>query len=138
MTITRRIALAITMLLIALGGTFTATAGPAAAAPTPTPGASTFAVPGSCANTSLCGYNNDQFSTSGGYEWIPAAAGQCETVGLRNQWTSVYNNGGRTVKLYKQVGCTGGVWTLTSGDSLRNMSLYQPSWNDNIESVRWS
>lgn len=96
------------------------------------------AAPDGCANSSLCGYVDQQFNTDHGYEWIPAQAGVCETVGLRNRWTSVYNNGGRTVKLYKQVGCVGGVWTLPSGDSLRNMSLYQPSWNDNIESVRWS
>jgi hypothetical protein len=126
MTIRRTVALIATFLLT-VGGVLAVTASPAAAAP-----------PSTCANLSVCGYDEDQFDPSGGYEWVTGAAGSCQNVGLNDQWTSVYNNAGRTVRLYRDANCGNGVWTLSSGSSLSNMGLWQPSWNNRISSVRMS
>lgn len=127
MTMKRMIAFALTALL-AVAGTLMITASPAAAA-----------APSNCANSSVCGYDLSQFNgTSGNYEWVTGTAGSCQPVGLNDKWTSVYNNAGRTIRLYRDANCGDGVWTLTSGDSLRNMGLYQPSWNNKITSVRFS
>lgn len=104
-----------------------ALAAPASAAP-----------PGNCANNSVCGYVNQLYSTAGGYEYVTGSAGSCQNVGLNDSWTSVFNNTGHTVRLYRDANCGNGVWTLANGDGLRNMSLYQPSWNDKISSVRMS
>jgi hypothetical protein len=113
-------------LILTLAG-FLTFASPASAAP-----------PAGCANQSICAYVADQYDRSEGYEWMPVRpAGTCEDVGLPNSWTSVYNNTGRSVRFYKNYGCGNGVWTLAAGSSLRNMALYQPSWNDNIQSVRF-
>lgn len=121
MTIARRFFAVLALALVGILGL----ASPAMAAP-----------PTSCTNSSVCGYGRHQFSTAEGYELSPVrSAGTCENLGLRNQWTSVYNNSGRTIRMYKNTGCGGGHWELPSGDSLRNMALYQPSWNDNIESI---
>ena len=126
MTIYKRIAAVLAAIVLGLGGVLVVSS-PAAAAP-----------PGGCTNSSVCGYAADQYARNEGYETIPnSGAGVCENVGLPNRWTSVYNNSGRTIKLYKNVNCGNGVWTLASGGSLRNMALYQPSWNDNIESFRF-
>lgn len=126
MTLSRRIAAAVAILAVSLVSAL-AVASPASAAP-----------PSSCTNSSLCSYVAQQFSTSQGYELNPVQSpGTCDNVGLPNSWTSVYNNSGRSVRMYKNPNCSGGVWTLASGDSLRNMSLYQPSWNDTIDSIRW-
>jgi hypothetical protein len=126
MTIRRTAAMVATFALT-LGGTIAFTASPAAAAP-----------PSSCANNSVCGYNNSGFQTAGGYEWVTGAAGSCQPVGLNDRWTSVYNNFGRTIRLYRAANCSDGVWSLASGDSLTNMATWQPAWNDKITSVRLS
>jgi len=126
MTISQRVTAAVAALLLSLAGIFVISS-PAAAA-----------VPGSCANNSVCGFVDQQFQTTHGYEWVAGTPGSCQNVGLNDSWTSVYNNAGRTVRLYRDANCGNGVWTLTSGDSLRNMGLYQPSWNDKISSVRMS
>lgn len=126
MTIRRTAAVAATFTL-ALGGTLAATSTPAAAAP-----------PANCANNSVCGYAAPNYATVDGYEFVTGSAGSCQNVGLGNKWTSVFNNTGRQIRLYKNINCGNGVWSLPNGDGLSHMALYQPSWNDNIESVRLS
>lgn len=96
------------------------------------------APPDTCANTSVCGYVAGQYHPAEGYEWLPARTyGVCENVHYQNAWSSVFNNSGRTVRLYKGANCTGGVWVLGNGDGLCCMSLWQPSWDDNFASIRW-
>lgn len=127
MTFLRRAVSLLAALALAASLTVAATGSPAMAAP-----------PSSCANSSLCSYGQQLYGTAEGYEWNPSSPGQeCESIGLPNQWTSVYNNGGRTVRMYKGAGCTGGYWSIGGGGYLRNMQLYQPAWNDNIESIRF-
>jgi peptidase inhibitor family I36 len=123
----RRIAAAAVAFTLTLFGALAVTASPAAAA-----------VPQSCTNNSVCGFGANQFNLYEGYEWIVGAVGSCQNVGLNDSWTSVYNNFGRTVRLYRDANCGNGVWSLASGGSLSNMALYQPSWNDKISSVRLS
>lgn len=127
MTFIKRAVALLAALTLGTGLTLAATGAPAMAA-----------APVSCANSSLCGYNNQQYDTSGGYEWNPSSpGGECESIGLTNQWTSVYNNGGRTVRMYKGPNCTEGYYVIAGGGYLRNMQLYQIAWNDNIESIRF-
>lgn len=96
------------------------------------------AAPASCANSSLCGYGAQLYNTNEGYEWNPSSpGGECEATGLTNQWTSVYNNSGRTVRMYKGPNCTEGYYVVAGGGYLRNMFLYQNAWNDNVESIRF-
>lgn len=123
----RRILTAVVASVALLAGGLAVTASPAMAD-----------VPANCANSSLCSYGAALWRTSEGYEWNPSSPGQeCEAIGLTNQWTSVYNNSGRTVRMYKGAGCTGGYWSLAGGGELRNMGFYQPAWNDEIESIRF-
>jgi Peptidase inhibitor family I36 len=133
----RRMAAIAATLALLIGAFVGVTPSVASAGPTAPPPV-VLAAPGSCTNSSLCGYNRHQYSTAEGYELNPVgSAGDCEPVAFNDQWTSVWNNSGRSVRLYKDAGCSGGVWTLSNGDGLRNMSLYQPSWNNEISSYRW-
>lgn len=123
----RRILATLSVFLVTLMGALVVSAQPAAAA-----------APGNCANSSVCGYGDRSYTTGQGYEFATfPGAGVCDNIGLPNQWTSVYNNSGRTVRLYRNANCGNGVWTLTSGSGLNNMGLWQPSWNNTIESIRW-
>ena len=121
---TRRLAAATAAIALALTGSLMI-ASPASAAP------------GNCANSSVCGYGDTEYRTGQGYEFVTGSAGECVNVGLRNTWSSVFNNAGRTVRLYRNVNCANGVWTLSGGDGLSAISLFQPSWNNTIESVRF-
>lgn len=110
----------------------------AASAPAPSAAALAEAPPSSCANQSLCGYGRINYGTDLGYEYMPARSfGTCENVGLRNQWSSLYNNGGRTVRVYKGLGCTGSYLTFYNGQNVQNMYASYPTYNDQIESVMW-
>jgi hypothetical protein len=123
----RRLLATLSAFMIMVAGVLVFSAGPAAAA-----------VPAGCTNNSVCGFVGDQYAQSEGYEWVNGAVGSCQNVGLNDSWTSVYNNFGRTVRLYRDANCGNGVWSLASGAGLQNMGIWQPSWNDKISSVRLS
>lgn len=96
------------------------------------------APPASCTNSSLCGYVDSSFRTREGYSLMPArSAGTCENLAARNQWSSIYNNSGRTVRMHKNLNCGGDGLTFTNGQNSTDMWLTHPTFNDNIESVRW-
>lgn len=124
---TLRYALAVAMgLLIAAGLSLTA-ASPAQAAP-----------PASCTNSSFCGYGHQNYSTEEGYELTPFyRAGLCEPTALRNSYTSLYNNSGRTVRVYKSNNCSGEYLTYYNGTGVTNIFFPHPTWNDNIESLKY-
>src|ERR1051326_6547335 len=95
--------------------------------------------PGTCVNSSVGGYGAASFSTSLGYEYIPShTAGYCETmVALPNQWSSLYNNTGRTIRVYKDTFCGGDYLQLASGDSHKGLVVSHPTLQDHIESVKF-
>lgn len=64
--------------------------------------------PSSCTASSVCGYVNVQYRTDQGYELNPQdAPGTCVVVFYRNAWSGVFNNTNRTIRLFKNTGCTG-------------------------------
>src|ERR1051326_3234699 len=58
------------------------------------------APPSTCVNSSVCGYGAASFRPRLGYEYTPShPGGYGETmVPLPNQWSSLYNNTGRTIR----------------------------------------
>lgn len=139
----RTIRSAATVAAVAILLTLASAAAPVQAKPDPTAGGAKgmvapLAPPASCAGSSVCGYVASEYRTHEGYEWMPRRSyGVCENVHYNNLWSSVYNNSGRTVRLYKGVNCTEGYWVMPNGDGLCCLSIFQPTWNDNIASLRW-
>jgi hypothetical protein len=125
---------------IALGiGLAVTPASPSVAAPPPAAPAIA-APPSSCANQSVCGYVNIDFRTDQGYEWIPVQnGGTCVIVSHRNAWSGVYNNSGRTIRMYRNTGCTGTDYkTITNGDWRNRFSLQLgPSWDNSVDAIKF-
>jgi hypothetical protein len=134
-----RTATAITAILIAVAG-ITIPA-PALAAPSPGPAATVQAdPPDSCTAASVCGYVNTGYDTDQGYEFIPARhAGVCEIVSLRNAWSGVYNNSGRTIRMFRNTGCTGTSYKqIANGGGHWQFSIkYGPTWDNTVDAIQF-
>lgn len=124
MTIFRRAAAMLAALTLTLT-VLLAPGSPAAAAP-----------PASCGNLLLCGYVNTNYQTNQGYELIPSVVG-CDSVAFPNNWSSLYNNTGRTVRFWKGPGCTGTYISFSNGQGeVRLATSSHPTWENQIESYR--
>lgn len=107
------------------------------AAVTATPGAAQAAAPARCASLSVCGFVDHNYG--GNYEWIPSQrAGTTSDLAFPNRWSSFFNNSGRTIRLYTRLDCTGDYRQYSNGSGVPNVTLYVgPTWNDNVECVRF-
>ncbi len=137
MTIFRRAAVAILTAAALLIPTLAAS--PAAAAPASSPSSAVAAQPpAGCVNNAGCFYVKYSFQTSEGYEFAYArTAGTCVNLTHRNKVTSLYNNSGRTFRVHKNASCGGDYLTYYNGQSSANLFFSHPTFQDNIESVRW-
>jgi len=98
------------------------------------------AAPANCRyNASVCGYESFNYLCDDGCEVIPfSTAGGCEAVALPNQWSSFWNNSGRTVRLYKTANCTSSYLTYYSSTGEDYfLTSGQTSWENAVRSVRF-
>jgi hypothetical protein len=116
-------------LLVALaGGIVPIDASPAAAA----------VPPPSCPNSTFCGYGAIAYGGSLGYEYIPVRpAGTCEYAALNNQWSSMFNGSGRSVRAFDSSNCTGGYITVANGREVQTITISYPGWGDRISSIQF-
>jgi hypothetical protein len=121
----------ITALIIGLG-LFVVAVTPAQASTADTP-------PSSCAAASVCGYVNTGYQTNQGYEYIPLAGATCQVVAYRNAWSGVFNNSGRTIRLFKNTGCTGTDYkTIANGTGKYQFSVQLgPTWDNSVDAVKF-
>lgn len=98
--------------------------------------AATLAVPSSCASRAVCGYNETNFNTGSGYAYV-YANNACEDLTSPYNWSSLYNNSGRTIRVYKTGNCTGDYVQYANGGSSAWLPLSHPTFNNNIRSVRF-
>jgi hypothetical protein len=107
--------------------------------PTPDPSGSPAELAPDCPSQTLCGWVDNGHSCAHGCEYIPVEpANSTEQVALPNQWSSVFNNSGRSVRLHSRADCTGtGYVTIANGSHWSSILLVWPSYNDNIECVRF-
>jgi hypothetical protein len=98
------------------------------------------APPITCVNRAVCGYVDIGWSTRQGYEYIyERSAGTCVRVSLPNAWSGLWNNSGRTIRLFKNNYCGGSEHlTYYNGTGENQLSWSQhPTWDNNIESVQF-
>jgi hypothetical protein len=96
------------------------------------------APPSSCTNSSVCGYVNSGYRTDQGYELIPVQpAGTCEGMSFPNAWSGLFNNSGRSIRLYKNSGCSGEYITFANGDGHAQFSVAHPTYENNSESFKF-
>lgn len=132
MTIRRLAALAATITLM-LVGMLGVTGATASASPV-SPG---FA-PNNCPNSSMCGYNNQGWDTNNGYEINPVRAnGVCANVAFNDQWSSIWNGSGKTVRFFINANCGGSSFTLSNGSGAAYLGISHPTFSDEISSYRW-
>jgi hypothetical protein len=126
---TKRLAAFAVSLLMTLGFSLTV-AGPASAADEK---------PASCTNASVCGYVNSLFRTNQGYELIPSrSAGVCVYVAFPDAWSGIWNNSGRTVRVFKNGSCSGSDYlTYYNGTGHGQLSVQHPTWENKIRAVRF-
>lgn len=97
--------------------------------------------PATCPNQTVCGYNNTQYRTDQGYEWIPARnGGTCVVVAFRNAWSGVYNNSGQPIRLFKNTGCTGTDFkSVANGTGHHQISVAYPfqNWDNSIDAIQF-
>lgn len=137
MTHFRRTAAALAALAIALGGSLAA-ASPASAGRSPAPELVAQTGPTSCPQSSMCGYNDANFGTPHGYEINPVRSnGVCEGVAFNDQWSSIHNGSGKTVRFFENAGCAGRSFTLSNGSGAAYLTVSRPTFSDEISSYRW-
>lgn len=123
MTLLRR---AVALLAAVVLGSFVLAA-PAVAAPPP-----------SCTNFSVCTYVNIGYRTNQGYELIPVrTGGTCEQTFYQNSISGVYNNSGRSIRLYKNDNCSGESMVFYNGTGHHQFSVRYPTWENDIESLKF-
>lgn len=134
MTKTRTVVAATLTALLAAGLTAT----PANAAPA-TP-AIKGPVPPSCTDLSVCGYVNTGYATNQGYELIPTGpSGHCEVVSLRNAWSGVFNNSGRTIRMFRNTSCSGSDYKqFDNGGGHAQFSVrFGPTWDNSVDAIQF-
>lgn len=101
--------------------------------------ASAEATPSSCPNSTLCGYVDiNYWCSTQGCELNPTrSGGTCENVTFRNAWSSLWNNSGRSIRVYKNLNCGGDSLFYYNGTGDDHMSIDHFSFENNIESYRF-
>lgn len=137
MTIRRMAAALGVAAILTLG--VTASAAPALAGPSSAaPSAVALLAPNNCPQLSMCGYNDGGWRTDHGYEINPVRAnGTCEGVAFNDQWSSIWNGSGKTVRFFINAGCSGSSYTLANGSGSQYLTLSHPTFSDEISSYRW-
>lgn len=97
------------------------------------------APPANCRyNYSACGYESAFYNCDDGCEVIPRQTPGCEPVALAGQWSSYFNNSGRTTRVYKTTGCTGSYLTYYSGTGETYfLTSGHTDWENAVRSVRF-
>lgn len=102
--------------------------------------ASAEAPPDSCTLFSVCGYVNTQYRTDQGYELIPERdPGTCVVVAHRNAWSGMFNNSGRTVRMFRNTSCSGTDYkTFVNGYGVHQFSVrFGPTWDNSVDAIQF-
>jgi len=113
---------------------------PASAGVPPTPAGQDQAArtvkPSSCGSSLLCMYTGDGWSGNR-EDRLKRANGTCDNVAYNDQYSSIWNGSGVSVRFYNDAGCTGQAFTLVNGDGSAHMTLTHPTQVDEISSIKW-